>query len=62
MNALADKMKTLQPDFKVFEVAESVIPNGYQSIMCHSIWDIKLGENFLRKAQNFAGVHTTTTP
>ena len=30
--------------------------------MCHVIWDIKLGENFRRKARLVAGGHTTETP
>ena len=55
-------MKTMRPAFKVFEGAESDIPNGYQKIRCHIIRDIKLGENLRRKAQYVSGGHTTTTP
>ena len=35
---------------------------GYQKIRCHIIFDIKLGENFRRKARYVAGGHTTETP
>ena len=55
-------MKTVWPVFEVFEGAESDIPKGYHRIRCHIIQDIKLGENFRRKAQYVAGGHTTNTP
>ena len=35
---------------------------GYQEIALHMIFDIKLGENFRRKARMVAGGHTTKTP
>ena len=35
---------------------------GYQKIRCHMIFDIKLGENFRRKARYVAGGHTNETP
>jgi hypothetical protein len=35
---------------------------GYQSIGCHLIFDVKLGENFRRKARLVAGGHQTVTP
>ena len=35
---------------------------GYQNINCHLIFDIKMGENFRRKARMIAGGHTTSTP
>ena len=34
----------------------------HQEIGLHMIFDIKLGENFLRKATMVAGSHTTNTP
>jgi Reverse transcriptase (RNA-dependent DNA polymerase) len=38
------------------------IPPGYQQIKCHLIFDIKMGENFRRKARFVAGGHTTDVP
>ena len=35
---------------------------GYQSIDCHLIFDIKMGEHFRRKARMVAGGHQTETP
>ena len=35
---------------------------GHQEIGLHIIFDIKLGENFRRKARMGAGGHTTKTP
>ena len=35
---------------------------GYQRIDCHWIFDIKVGENFRRKARIVAGGHRTKTP
>jgi hypothetical protein len=54
-------MKTVRP---AFELHEGVIRDliGYQKITCHLIFDVKLGENFRRKAQYVAGGHMTRTP
>ena len=38
------------------------LPIIYQEIKCHMIFDIKLDENFCRKAQLVGGRHTTTAP
>ena len=35
---------------------------GYQWINCHTIFDVKLGENFRRKAHLVMGGHMTDTP
>ena len=35
---------------------------GYQRVRCHMIFDVKLGENFRRKARLVGGGHTTATP
>ena len=35
---------------------------GHQEIGLHMIFDIKIGENFQRKARMVAGGHTTMTP
>ena len=35
---------------------------GYQEVKCRLIFDVKLGENFRRKARYVAGGHTTEAP
>ena len=47
--------------FEVFEGKESELV-GYQNIKCHMIFDVKMGENFCRKARMVAGGHMTETP
>ena len=60
-DAVAMEMKNVRPAFQVYEGAEKDLV-GYQKIRCHMIYDIKLGENFRRKARLVAGGHTTNTP
>ena len=55
-------MKNLRPAFKAYEGNKEDITPGYQQIKCHMIFDIKLGENFRRKAQLVGGRHMTTAP
>ena len=38
------------------------LPCGFQEIKCHMIFDVKIGENFRRKACLVAGGHTTDAP
>ena len=38
------------------------MPIGYQEVKCHLIFDVKMGENFRRKARFVAGGHTTDVP
>ena len=38
------------------------LPIGYQEINCHLTFDVKMGENFRRKARFVAGGHTTKVP
>ncbi len=38
------------------------MPPGYQKITCHMIFDVKMGENFRRKARFVADGHKTKTP
>ena len=61
-DAIVKEMKNVRPAFDPFEGKESDIPIGYQRIDCHMIFDIKMGENFRRKARLVAGGHTTDTP
>ena len=47
--------------FKVYEGDVSDLV-GFQKIKWHIVWDIKLGEDFRRKARLVVGGHTTDTP
>ena len=55
------EMKNVRVAFEIYEgkIADLV---GYQKVNCHIVWDVKLGENFRRKARLVAGGHTTDTP
>ena len=55
-------MRNVRPAFEVWEKDIEHSPPGYQQIKCHMIFDIKMGENFRRKARFVAGGHTTETP
>ena len=55
------EMVNIRPDLEVWESNEDRLI-GYQKIKCHLIFDIKLGENFYRKARYMVGGHTTETP
>ena len=48
-----------RPAFENWEGSKEDLPPGYQEIKCHIIFDIKMGENFHRKARFVAGGHTT---
>jgi hypothetical protein len=61
-DAIAKEMKNVRPAFEVWEKDIRELPVGYQEIGCHLIFDVKLGENFRRKARFVAGGHTTETP
>ena len=61
-DAICKEMKTVRPAFEVFEGDEHQLPSGFQEIKCHMIFDVKIGENFLRKARLVAGGHTTDAP
>jgi len=59
--ALKKEMKNVRPAFEIFEGDVQKLV-GYQKIKCHIVWDVKLGENFRRKARLVAGGHTTDVP
>jgi hypothetical protein len=52
----------VRPAFEKWEKKESELPPGYQKIKCHFIFDIKMGENFRRKARLVANGNETETP
>ena len=54
--------ENLRPAFKEYEGNKEDLPPGYQHIKCYMIFDIKLGENFRRKARLLEGGHTPTAP
>ena len=60
--AICNEMRNIRPAFEVWEKDVEHIPPGYQQIKCHMIFDVKMGENFRRKARFVAGRHTTETP
>ena len=60
--AICKEMKNVRPAFEVFDGKQHNIPPGFQQIRCHMIFDIKIVENFRRKARFVAGGHTTETP
>ena len=55
-------MRNVRPAFEVCETDVGHIPPWYQQIKCHMIFDVKMGENFRRKARFVAGRNTTETP
>ena len=55
-------MKNVRVAFEEFEGDKIQLPPGYQEVGCHMIFDIKMSENFRRKARMVAGGHTTETP
>ena len=60
-DALMKEMKNVRVAFEVYEgKVEDLV--GYQHVKCHIVWDVKLGENFRRKARLVAGGHTTDAP
>ncbi len=58
-DSICDEMKNVRV---AFEVCEGDIPSGYTHIDCHMIFDVKLGENYRRKARLVAGGHKTGAP
>ena len=55
-------MLNVRPGFEPWEKDISELPPGYQKITCHWVFDVKMGENFRRKARLVAGGHMTDTP
>ena len=61
-DAVCKEMKNVRPAFEVFEGGIEQLPSRYQEIKCHKIFDVKVGENYRRKAWLVAGGHTTEAP
>ena len=60
-DAIEKEMVNIYPAFKLYEGDPKNLI-GFQLIRCHMIFDIKLGENFRRKARFVAGGHMTAPP
>ena len=61
-DAICKEMRNVRPAFEVWDKPQEDIPVGYQEVKCHLIFDVKMGENFRRKARFVAGGHTTEVP
>jgi hypothetical protein len=61
-DAICKEMKNVRPAFEKWESTEKELPPGYQKIKCHFIFDIKMGENFRRKARLVANGNETEAP
>ena len=59
-DAICEEMKNVRIAFEEFEGTGG--PAGYKKIDCHMIFDVKLGENYRRKARLVAGGHKTEAP
>ena len=55
-------MKNIRPYFEVCEKDISAFPPRYQNITCNIIFDVKMGENSLRKARFVADGYKTESP
>ena len=55
-------MENVRPAFEAFEGGAEQLPSRFQEIKCHMIFDVKIGENFRRKALLVAGGPTTDAP
>ena len=60
-DATKAEMKVARPAFELHDGAVTDLI-GYQKIRCHLVYDVKLGENFRRKARYCANGSTTDTP
>ena len=61
-DAICQEMKNVRVAFDPYEGNIDDLGPGYQKIDCHMIFDVKMGENFRRKARMVAGGHKTNTP
>lgn len=61
MDAVKKEMSNVRVAFEEYDGNPNELV-GYQQIQCHMIFDIKLTENFRRKARYVAGGHKTKPP
>ena len=55
-------MKNFRPAFELYDEDIKHLPPKYQEINCHIIFDIKFGEDFLRKACFVTGCNMAKMP
>ena len=60
-DAIEKEMENIFPAFTLYNGDPKELI-GFQLIRCHMIFDVKLGENFRRKARFVAGGHMTAPP
>ena len=60
-DSICKEMANVRVAFEEFEGDKIQLPPGYQEVGCHTIFDIKMGENFRQKARTVAGGHTIDT-
>ena len=53
--AINAEMKNVRVEFEVFEGDITTLPNNFSEVKCHMIFDIKMSEDFRRKARMVAG-------
>ena len=58
-DAIMAEMKNVRIAFEEFDGKEEDIPEAFQKIDCHLIFDVKFAENFRRKARMVAGGNKT---
>jgi hypothetical protein len=61
-DAICKEMRNVRPAFEAWDKDILEIPIGYQEVKCRLIFDVKMGEDFRRKACFVAGGHTTEVP
>ena len=61
-DAICQETRNIRPAFEKWEQKEGELPPAYQKIKCHFLFDIKMGENFWRKARLVANGNETITP
>ena len=62
-DAICKEMRNVLIAFEEYDGStDDLDKSGYTGIKCHMIFDIKMGENFRRKARLVAGGHMTKTP
>ena len=63
-DAILKEMKNVRIAFELYDgnIEDLVKDQGFTKINCHIIFDIKMGENFRRKARLVAGGHLTEAP
>ena len=61
-DAIAQEMKNVRIAFEEYDESQGPVPPGYKRLDCHMIFDVKMNENFRRKARMVADGHKTETP